>query len=218
MLNPNETKNGIEIDLLVREKSNEFSIWLPNVHFVDAQNVKTIAETIRLKQNGIVYWSRHLVLTLTQEYMDFHSYPMDTQTFIARFEPYSLPQTMLVFEPASIPITLYNDDGSYPFTHNAMWQFLSTQAYVVATDYGSSSPRIFSVGHAEFAMRRRSSGLIFRLAVPIVFILILAGLIFWANPKDRVSSTITLLLAISALYIGKFYCTSTLLRGVYYCR
>lgn len=205
VLNPNETVNGIEIDDLVNDPAFPLPIWRPNVHFVDAQDVNVIAETIRLKENGKVYWSRHLILTVTQEFMDFQKYPMDTQQFIIRFEPYSLPASMLTMVATPTSVTLYDDDGKYPFQHNAMWSYDSTSTDVVLVNYGTATKtRYFSSGNLYITMSRQSAGLVFRLAVPIVFILVLAGFIFWAAPEERVGSTITLLLAISALYIVIF--------------
>ncbi len=40
-----------------------------------------------------------------------------------------------------------------------------------------------------------------RLILPITLLLVLAGLTFWAQFENRVDSTVTLLLAVSALYI-----------------
>jgi hypothetical protein len=205
VLNPNETANGIEIDLLVNDYAFPLPIWRPNVHFIDAQDVAEIAETVRIKENGKVYWSRHLILTVTQEFMNFQKYPMDTQKFGIRFEPYSLPSNMLKLVGSPSSVTLYNDNGLYPFEHNAMWSYLSSSSDVIEVNRGTSTkPRYFSTGTLYINMARQSAGLVFRLAVPIVFILILAGFIFWADPEERVGSTITLLLAISALYIVIF--------------
>ena len=205
VLSPNETANGIEIDLLVRDWAMPLPIWLPNVHFIDAQEVVVIAETVRIKEHGKVYWSRHLILTVTQEFMDFQKYPMDTQDFRIRFEPYSLPSSMLSFVGTPTSVTLYNDNGLYPFEHNAMWSFNSAGSSVMEVNRGTAAkPRYFSTGTLDISMSRQSAGLVFRLAVPIVFILVLAGFIFWASPEERVGSTITLLLAISALYIVIF--------------
>ncbi len=51
---------------------------------------------------------------------------------------------------------------------------------------------------------RQSSGIIYRLAVPIMLLLLLVGLTFWSEYNGRMNTTITILLAISALYIVIF--------------
>jgi len=203
VLNPNEVVNGIEINQFVRSDARPLHIWLPNMHFVDAQIMETMGETIRIKENGKIYWSRHVLLTVSQAQMEFRQYPMDYQNFAVRFEPYSLPSTMLNIEEAKV--RLYDNNGAYNFEKNAMWSLDSFSIGIYNLNYGSATtPRYFSSGTLFFNMTRRSKGLIFRLAIPILFILVLAGFIFWAAVDSRFDSTITLLLAISALYIVIF--------------
>ena len=43
-----------------------------------------------------------------------------------------------------------------------------------------------------------------RLAIPILILSMLAVFAYWSDPNDRINITITLLLAISALYIVVF--------------
>ena len=58
------TSNGIEIQALV--KSGDWKIWLPDITFSDAQSETLLSESIRIRPNGAIYWSRHFVLALSQ--------------------------------------------------------------------------------------------------------------------------------------------------------
>ena len=200
VLNTHDVSNGIEIDELVNNQG--LNIWMPNIHFIDAQSVNVYAESIRIKPNGVIYWSRHMVLTVTQEQLDFADYPMDTQVFNIRFEPYSLPVSMAEIGWQSPPYILYSNGKSYDFENNAMWTYISTSNSTEVVNYGTSDkPYWNSVGVLTFTFKRLPQGILVRLAVPITLLVLLAGLSFWAAKEDRVNVTITILLAVSALYI-----------------
>ena len=51
---------------------------------------------------------------------------------------------------------------------------------------------------------RQPDGIITRLAMPMLLLTVLAAMSFWAEPADRVGTTMTMLLSISALYIVVF--------------
>ena len=58
--------DGADISGLIRDCSNQLNVWLPDIHFVDAREVNYLAETIKIRPNGVMYWSRHTVLTVQQ--------------------------------------------------------------------------------------------------------------------------------------------------------
>ena len=53
-------------------------------------------------------------------------------------------------------------------------------------------------------LQRASFGVVYRLALPVLLLLLLVGLTFWGSPESRIDTTITILLAVSALYIVIF--------------
>jgi hypothetical protein len=53
-------------------------------------------------------------------------------------------------------------------------------------------------------VKRYSRGMIYRLAIPIFLLVLLAGISFWGAPVDRMNVSITILLSVSALYIVVF--------------
>lgn len=51
---------------------------------------------------------------------------------------------------------------------------------------------------------RVSEGILVRLAFPVILLIVIAGITFWSHEDSRIDTTMTLLLAISALYIVVF--------------
>jgi hypothetical protein len=132
-----------------------------------------------------------------QPKLEFKSYPADKQTIHVRFGSYAYSQSLfqLFF---SEPALTYNQnyDKSYTFTSNPTWTYDNESTYNV---YISSSNFMNAIYH--LTLTRQGSGIIVRLILPITMLILLAGLTFWAQYENRVDSTITLLLSVSALYI-----------------
>ncbi len=134
-----------------------------------------------------------------QPTMVFDNYPADQQVINIRFGSYAYDQTWLVmgFTP-SAPISFNeNFDGSKTFMVNPSWSYdEDTTSY---STYVSSSGFLNVIYH--IGIQRKGSGIVLRLILPITLLCFLGGLTFWAQYDARVDSTITLLLAVSALYI-----------------
>lgn len=60
------------------------------------------------------------------------------------------------------------------------------------------------IGVLRIYVQRNPEGLVMRLAFPVFLLVVLGGVAFWADPGDRLNISITVLLAISALYIVVF--------------
>lgn len=58
--------DGAEIKGYIRDPGRPLLLWLPDIHFVDSQSVVYLEETIKIRPNGVMYWSRHAVITLQQ--------------------------------------------------------------------------------------------------------------------------------------------------------
>jgi hypothetical protein len=92
-----------------------------------------------------------------------------------------------------------NFDKSYTFLSNPSWEFVNSSTFLYQDLYTSSSNFVNCIFHLP--IERISSGIVIRLVLPITLLLILSGLTFWAPYENRVDSTVTILLAVSALYI-----------------
>ncbi len=95
---------------------------------------------------------------------------------------------------------MYSAYDTYDITLNPIWTFQSALA-----SFGSQIPGNFygtrAYGVVSILFKRQASGMTLRLALPIFLLVFLAALSFWAAPSDRVDSTVTMLIAISALYV-----------------
>jgi hypothetical protein len=112
-----------------------------------------------------------------------------------RFYGYKMPS----------PVSLITINGLANIKVNPMWTYNSYTTTVYNPNYGSTSTKgTKDTCIVYLYVDRQSSGVIYRLALPIMMLLLLVGLTFWSEYSARVDSTITILLAISALYIVIF--------------
>lgn len=63
---PQIISDGVELVQMINDWSNPLQLWRPDVYITNAKQVDTLAETVRLRPGGIVFWSRHTVATLQQ--------------------------------------------------------------------------------------------------------------------------------------------------------
>jgi hypothetical protein len=129
----------------------------------------------------------------------FDDYPGDSQQIVIRFGSYAYDKTWLQmgFDPRGGLSFNENFDKSRTFLENPSWEFDNT---TTSFDTYESSSRFLNVIYL-LGVRRRGSGIVLRLILPITLLCFLGGLTFWADYGERVNTTITLLLAVSALYI-----------------
>jgi hypothetical protein len=193
-MSPQIRKYGIE---LTRFQSS-VNFWQPDIRFHDVSDVNYIVETIRVNASNVFFWSRHTIGTFAQPKMEFEQYPGDHQMVHVRFGSYAYDQTWLqmIFLPGALSFN-ENYDKSMTFLSNPNWAFdNSTTTYET---YVSGSGFLNAIYH--IGIQRKGSGIVLRLILPITLLCFLGGLTFWAEYSGRVDSTITLLLAVSALYI-----------------
>eukprot|EP01040_Poterioochromonas_malhamensis_P002945 gene2945-3132_t len=199
--------NGIEISQLYYSQANPLEIWRPDLHFVDAQEVDVMAESFRIKQQGVIYWTQHLSITLSQPEFDYHNYPLDQQSAWFRFESFSYPMNLLRIGFVNPPVQFNEapDSDQTSFSLNALWSYDSWDAGIDYPNYQitvNTPDRTFSAAYVKVIFNRRSAGILLRLALPIMFVAVLAGVMFWADMEKRLDFTVTLLLTISALYVS----------------
>jgi hypothetical protein len=206
-VNPATASNGIEIIEMYNSQATPLQIWKPDIHFVDAQQIDTHAETFRIKEDGELYYSRHLTLTISQSGFSYRDYPLDQQTAEFRFESYSYPVNLLTVNFVSPPVQFYQSPKSSTqnFFLNPLWSYDSWSTTIEYPNYQFtvvSPPRTFSSAYIGMVFTRRSSGILLRLALPIMFVCVISGVMFWADKEKRLDFTVTLLLTVSALYVS----------------
>ena len=194
---------GAEItNILSDNEESALNIWLPDIHFVDGTSVEYFGSTLRLYPGGVLAWSRHTLLSVSNPYFDYKSYPSDSQTIELRFESYAYPVVFVTLQLRKPAVMFVENNGRENFKHNPMWNYDSSTAFEALAVF--SPIRAFTTATVQLKVSRRSSGVVVRLVLPIVLLVLLSGFTFWAEKDTRTDSTITLLLAVSALYIVVF--------------
>ena len=94
-----------------------------------------------------------------------------------------------------------NGDQYFNFLKSQIWEYTSFLGRNLIVDYDGVP---WTRCALYINITRRSKGLILRLALPVMFMVLLVSLTYWADLDGRVDATVTLLLAISALYIVIF--------------
>eukprot|EP01038_Epipyxis_sp_PR26KG_P013293 gene13293-17810_t len=206
--------NGIEISQYFYDQNVPLNIWRPDIHFIDEADMFLIQESLRLKDKGVIYWSRHIRLTLIQAGFEYSKYPLDTQKVQIRFESYSLEHNLLMINFVDPPIDLYrigynvNDTGLANIMKNKGWIWNGYTANVELHDYyrfgKTDVKKLISTGVVNLLFQRESQGVILRLGVPVMLVACITGFFFWARKESRLDATLSLLLTISALYITIF--------------
>jgi hypothetical protein len=58
--------DGIELRDMIRDLNSPLKVWLPNIYLTNGKDMQFLAETIRVRPGGMMFWSRHTVATLQQ--------------------------------------------------------------------------------------------------------------------------------------------------------
>ena len=185
------------IDLTTIMINSSILLWTPDIRFPDAVEINYYATYLRLNASNIFTWGTGISVTLQESEFVFANYPEDTQKIVVRYSIFNYDATRLMigFNGGNALLFNQNVDGGDTFKSNPIWTYKS---YSYET-YVSNSNIAYAVYNIN--VTRQGKGIIFRLVLPITFLLLLAGLTFWVLYENRVDTTITLLLSVSALYI-----------------
>ena len=148
--------------------------------------------------------------------IEYEKYPDDEQVIQIRVESYGFnshfvlvnftnPLTPIGQYKPVFPVTFVTNKDSTEsnFQCNPIWNYTYVTTAVQTPNYGTSSIlSYFPQPVVYLHITRQSKGIVYRLAVPILLLILLVGVTFWGDPTGRVDTTITILLATSALYIG----------------
>lgn len=165
-----------------------------------------------------VFWrtATFALLCLSLNVSDYHSFPQDTQQIVISAQSYGVNKNFvsvsftgkdarMIGYGMPSPVSFITIDGVTNFKANPLWTYNSYSTAIYNPNYGSTSTvATKDTLYVYLNIARQSSGIIYRLAVPILLLLLLVGLTFWSDYTARVDTTITILLAISSLYIVIF--------------
>ena len=207
--NPNIMNDGIDLSSYYQDNpplQSDPQLFIPDINFIDAKSIDIIATKVTVFPNGYIFYSQHMVLETVQPLFNYHDYPVDSQIIQIRLENYAIPDNIVRLTIDNQSITFienenYEHQPIMNFAQSKIWEYQSSYVYkTIAYYHGLPFDRLIF----DIEIRRRSKGLIMRLAFPIMLLLVLVCLTYWADTEVRVESTVTILLAVSALYIVIF--------------
>lgn len=187
------------IGLTILATNDSIVLYQPQIRFADAMEVSITNQELSLSKANMFLWKGAIVLKVVQSGFKFNKYPGDEQNIIVRFYMYPYDNRTAIMTIFGSGISFSTDEnGEYTFPQNPLWSYISSTASTYNSQ-GSSSATSYAL--FTITVQRQGSGIVMRLVVPVLLLLVLSTLTFWATYEERVNITITLLLSVSALYI-----------------
>ena len=196
---------GFEIYWMTIDEDNPLRLWLSDLMFEQLVDINIFAHTMKLFPNGKIYWSRLTTVTLKQPGFDYTDYPMDRQGVVVSTMSYGLSSAHLRSFLLYPPVLYNHDDHGISFKQNPVWKTdvgdYSYEVYARDLSLNPNVSRVYDVAAVTVYVDRDGSGVLVRFALPILILLCLAGVTFWAEIGSRIDTTMTVLLSVSALYV-----------------
>ncbi|KAJ3064262.1 hypothetical protein HDU98_012300 [Podochytrium sp. JEL0797] len=174
-------------------------VWKPDVYFYnEAQPMKALDYSLKLKAGGVLFWSRHFLMNLGAD-LDLRQFPYDSQDLPLQLVPYSYDNTTMLLEfmatGAVYPDPVTDPDSPLKadlWTVNGITNATESFTEIVGqTDYSRLTVTI--------SVSRIPNYYVYRYIVPLVFLALASSAQYWIDPaavSTRVGVGITLLLAI----------------------
>jgi hypothetical protein len=183
------------------------AIWVPDIIFPDASDKKVYEQYLKLFPDGSLVSLVHYVMKLSQPRFQYRDFPTDRQSIELRYFGFTLyssqMQLMALGSPVEFIYPIGDQNGAASFESNPIWTFISASGSYQDIKFSEEyDPRSTALIFLE--IERKSGGILSRLGIPISVLALLAALAFWASPDQRVTTTITLLLTLAALYLVVF--------------
>jgi hypothetical protein len=154
-------------------------------------------------------------MTVTQPHFDFTEYPFDQQAIGIRLTTMNYDANQLQMFPVGL-LCSYGPNGDCTFSSNPIWRWMDDDRprghssddpitvkrfCTIYYDPRPIVPAFPAYTVYVFNLERYGSGTVARLLLPITLLLVIAGISFWQDRAERLNMAVTILLAISALYI-----------------
>lgn len=158
------------------------SLWWHSIDawFQDVMDMITQVSTLKLYPDGTLFYSRHLRLIIKQAHMDLAKYPLDYQLIDLKLLSYGLTAQHMKMVYDDPPIEyLIDSDGGINFGNNAIWEHKENyfNATIKTDDFVINGyQKTYETLHMRIYIERQGLGVLMRFAMPILILLILAGL------------------------------------------
>lgn len=194
-MSPSAQQFGIDLTDVIAV-NDSIIMWQPLLRFPDASDITFQMQYFKLNASNVLVWAAGVDATLLQPSFNFDKYPWDQQDIVVRYVIFNMPTQFAVLGFNGGNSLLYNTyfDGTDTFVVNPIWQWKDTT-------YTTFQGNGYSYALYQITVQRKGAGIVLRLVLPITLLLLLAAMTFWILYENRVDTTITLLLSVSALYI-----------------
>ena len=204
-LHPETSLEGIEISRYIQSQ-DELKFWLPDIYFYESTDVEVINSLVKILPEGRMFWARHMIVTFSDPTMPFNQYPVDHQNFSITLESFSYDHRFIELRflgDDTIKLLTDGDTGNEIIRTNQLWEYEGFQAKVDTTDAPSpvNPERKYSTLFLKLNFQRQSTGIVYRLALPILIFILIVGVAFWSDASNRIEVTLQMILVVSALYI-----------------
>lgn len=210
-----DKRQGIIFEKLVsplHASSRGLRFWIPDLIFRDVVGQEELASVYRFRDYGEIYVSKRFMLTLGQPQLDFTEYPMDSQVVNVVFHPFAcnIDQCMLRFMDTPVVYVssdageVINFEENFVWTHSKNDYTAETEVVGTTFDEESGSGKLYSLQTISLHVSRDSDGVVLRFIAPVCLLSMVAGMVYWMDPSERVGTTLNLLVTVSALYIVIF--------------
>ena len=166
--------------LLLNNSLLLFAVWTPDGWFQEQMGWEEHAKSMKLFPDGSIFFSRHVKVDLKQPQLDLSAYPLDIQYIDFKHMSYSYTADEVKMQWDDPPITyLQDENGDTVFTKHPIWGH--TLGYYRASYYSTlyvvnGYDLYYETNHLQLRLDRLGYGIFTRFALPILILVILAGL------------------------------------------
>lgn len=174
---------GIHLERIFYDPAGSF-VWLPDIFFHDGLEVKEQGAIISINASNVIFWQRHLIVSLSQQQFSFEMFPNDVQEITIRYGSFGNDQRFLNLSLTDTPITFVPNIVVPQSQPNF---FLHSEWFPVAGAYSSAifftpnplqTASNLTSGYTDavfiFPVERYTNGIVVRLAIPITILLVSA--------------------------------------------
>jgi hypothetical protein len=169
----------------------QVGIWQPYLALPEATSFEITDHYLRLFAfpgeshfvGSKVLFFQHYIVTLGQPNLNYAKYPDDAQTISFRLFSFAQSGRVLSLGPmADVPdITLFLDATGVPaLTQNPLWTYIGSSVTFGAKRFNQYFGKRATC-NISIMIQRQSTGIVTRLALPMLLLVVLGAATFWAD-------------------------------------